>query len=239
MKRLMTAMVVVGLLGCPVTSVQAEGVGINATRIIYPADSHATTASVRNSSKETVYLMQVTVNADPAQKEAAPFLVTPPLFRMEPSSQNQVRIIKTGQVLPADRESLFWFTAKAIPLSPESGNPSGKQITGGVQFALAHTIKLMYRPSGLPVSSEQGFGSLRFKPTVEGITVTNPSPYYITFASLKVGGQELMTKQQKENMLSPFSALFLPLKGAHYPAKVSWRVINDLGGESTYQGEIP
>ncbi|WP_236548173.1 fimbrial biogenesis chaperone [Photorhabdus hindustanensis] len=212
--------------------------GIDATRIIYRADSYAATALLRNSSKEAVYLMQVTVSSIPDGSKTAPFLVTPPLFRMEPGSQNQVRIIKTGQALPADRESLFWFTAQAIPLSTQSNNLSGKQISGGVQV-LANTIKLMYRPSGLPVAPEKGFGALRFKTTAEGITITNPSPYYITFTSLKVGGQELMTKQQKENMVSPFSTLFLPLKGVHYPAKVSWTVINDLGGGSTYQEEIP
>ncbi|PQQ23789.1 molecular chaperone [Photorhabdus hindustanensis] len=238
MKRLMTAMMVAGLLGCPITSSQAERVGIDATRIIYRADSYAATALLRNSSKEAVYLMQVTVSSIPDGSKTAPFLVTPPLFRMEPGSQNQVRIIKTGQALPADRESLFWFTAQAIPLSTQSNNLSGKQISGGVQV-LANTIKLMYRPSGLPVAPEKGFGALRFKTTAEGITITNPSPYYITFTSLKVGGQELMTKQQKENMVSPFSTLFLPLKGVHYPAKVSWTVINDLGGGSTYQEEIP
>ncbi|QXF34900.1 hypothetical protein CE143_18335 [Photorhabdus luminescens] len=238
MKRLMTAMMMAGLLGCPITSTQAERVGIDATRIIYRADSYAATALLRNSSKEAVYLMQVTVSSIPDGSKTAPFLVTPPLFRMEPGSQNQVRIIKTGQALPADRESLFWFTAQAIPLSTESNNLSSKQISGGVQV-LANTIKLMYRPSGLPVAPEKGFGALRFKTTAEGITITNPSPYYITFTSLKVGGQELMTKQQKENMVSPFSTLFLPLKGVHYPAKVSWTVINDLGGGSTYQGEIP
>ncbi|WP_391528736.1 molecular chaperone [Photorhabdus akhurstii] len=239
MKKFMTAMMVASLLGGTVTAAQAGGVSIDATRIIYPADRHAATASLRNSSKETVYLMQVAVNTAPEQKKAAPFVITPPLFRMEPGSQNQVRIIKTGQALPTDRESLFWFTAKAIPLSTESDKHSRQSVSGGIQFALAHTIKLMYRPSGLPVSSEQGFGSLRFKPTAEGITVTNPSPYYITFASLKIGGQELMTKQQKANMVSPFSALSFPFKGAHYPAKVSWTVINDLGGSSSYQGEIP
>ncbi len=239
MKRLMTAMIVTGLLGCTATEAAAGGVSIDTTRIIYQTDSHAASTSVRNSSRKAVYLIQVTVSADPDRKKAAPFVVTPPLFRLEPGIQNQVRIIKTSKALPADRESLFWFTAQAIPLSPEPGNVTRQQITGGVQIAIANTIKLMYRPSGLPVSSEQGFGSLRFKPTAEGITVTNPSPYYITFSSLKVGGQELMTKQQKENMVSPFSALSFPFKGAHYPAKVSWTVINDLGGESSYQGEIP
>ncbi|MFD0706237.1 fimbrial biogenesis chaperone [Photorhabdus akhurstii] len=239
MKKFMTAMMVASLLGGTVTAAKAGGVSIDATRIIYPADRHAATASLRNSSKETVYLMQVAVSTAPERKKAAPFVVTPPLFRMEPGSQNQVRIIKTGQALPTDRESLFWFTAKAIPLSHESDKHSRQSVSGGIQFALAHTIKLMYRPSGLPVSSEQGFGSLRFKPTAEGITVTNPSPYYITFASLKIGGQELMTKQQKENMVSPFSALSFPLKGVHYPTKVSWTVINDLGGSSSYKGEIP
>ncbi len=230
---------VAGLLGGTVTAAQAGGVSIDTTRIIYLADSHAATASVRNSSKEAVYLMQMTVSTAPQEGKAAPFLVTPPLFRLEPGNQNQVRIIKTGQELPADRESLFWFTAQAIPLSPEIDNPSRQQVTGGVQIAIANTIKLMYRPHGLPVSPEQGFGSLRFKPTAAGITVTNPSPYHITFTSLKVGGQELMTKQQKENMVSPFSALSFPLKGVHYPAKVSWTVINDLGGSSSYKGEIP
>ncbi|WP_387463615.1 molecular chaperone [Photorhabdus sp. RM323S] len=238
MKRLIRAMIVTGLLGGSVTSAQAEGVGINTTRIIYPADSHATTASVSNTSKEAVYLMQVTVSSTFEGDKTAPFLVTPPLFRIEPDSQNQVRIIKTGPSLPADRESLFWFTAKAIPLSSESDNRSRKNVSGGIQFAIANTIKLMYRPSGLSVSPEQGFGSLRFKPTAAGITVTNPSPYYITLTSLKVGGQEVMM-QQKANMVSPFSDLSLLLKGGHYPAKVSWTVINDLGGESTYQGEIP
>ncbi|NDL00404.1 fimbria/pilus periplasmic chaperone [Photorhabdus bodei] len=238
MKRLMTAMIVAGLLGCPVTSAQAEGVGINTTRIIYPADSRATTASVSNTSKEAVYLIQATVSSTSAGDKTAPFLVTPPLFRMEPNSQNQVRIIKTGPTLPADRESLFWFTAKAIPLSSESDNRSQRNVSGGIQFAIANTIKLMYRPSGLSVSPEQGFGSLRFKPAAAGITVTNPSPYYITLTSLNVGGQEVMM-QQKANMVSPFSDLSLLLKGGRYPAKVSWTVINDFGGESTYQGEIP
>ncbi|OWO79795.1 hypothetical protein B5C26_20020 [Photorhabdus luminescens] len=239
MKRLMTAMIMTGLLGGAVTAAQAGGVGIDTTRIIYPADRHAATASVHNSSKEAVYLMQMTVSTTPEGGMIAPFLVTPPLFRLEPGSQNQVRIIKTGQALPADRESLFWFTAKAIPLSTESDKHSRQSVSGGIQIALAHTIKLMYRPQGLPISAEKGFGTLHFKPTAEGIMVTNPSPYYITFTSLKVGGQELMTKQQKANMVSPFSALSFPLKGAHYPAKVSWTVVNDLGGESSYQGEIP
>ncbi len=239
MKRLMTTIIVAGLLGSSVTATGAGGVSIDTTRIIYPADSHAAATSVRNSSQEAVYLMQMTVSTTPKGDKTAPFLVTPPLFLMEPGGQNQVRIIKTGQPLPADRESLFWFTAQAIPLSLKPDNPSGKQVTGGVQIATANTIKLMYRPSGLPVLPEQGFGSLRFKPTVSGITITNPSPYYITFTSLKVGGQELMTQQQKEDMVSPFSVLFFSLKGIHYPAKVSWTVINDLGGKSSYQGEIP
>ncbi|PQQ42012.1 molecular chaperone [Photorhabdus luminescens] len=239
MKRLMTAMMVTGLLGGSVTAAQAGGVSIDTTRIIYSADRHAATTSVRNNSKEAIYLMQMTVSSTPEGGKTTPFLVTPPLFRLEPGNQNQVRIIKTGQALPTDRESLFWFTAKAIPLSHEPGNVTGQQVTGGIQIALAHTIKLMYRPSGLPIGPEKGFGALRFKPTDTGITVTNPSPYYITFTSLKVGGHELMTQKQKENMVSPFSALSFPLKGVHYPTKVSWTVINDFGGSSSYKGEIP
>ncbi|WP_290030871.1 fimbria/pilus periplasmic chaperone [Photorhabdus laumondii] len=80
MKRLMTAMMVAGLLGCPITSSQAERVGINATRIIYRADSYAATALLRNSSKEAVYLMQVTVSSIPdGSKDCAIFSGSPPV----------------------------------------------------------------------------------------------------------------------------------------------------------------
>ncbi len=47
----------------------------------------------------------------------APFLITPPLFRLDAKQENVLRIIRTGGNLPADRESLFWLNIKSIPSS--------------------------------------------------------------------------------------------------------------------------
>nr|MDQ6119426.1 fimbria/pilus periplasmic chaperone [Klebsiella pneumoniae subsp. pneumoniae] len=50
-------------------------------------------------------------NTQTDPKSAVPFMVTPPLFRLEPNSQNSVLIVRNGAAqLPADRESVFYLS---------------------------------------------------------------------------------------------------------------------------------
>jgi len=233
-KRLITTMMVASAGLFPLLSL-AGGVGINATRIIYPSQSQSVSTSVRNNDTQTTYLTQVGVSATP-DGGSAPFVATPPLFRMEPGTQNQVRIVKTGGQLPADRESLFWFTMQAIPSAKEV-NGGSTRLTGATQIALGTTIKLIYRPEGLPMPPEKGFGLLQFSRAVNGIKITNPSPYYVSFFSFKVGGRELISSAQPIKMVAPKSTVVMSAKGLTFPVKVSWSAIDDIGGERHYQGE--
>ncbi|WP_237742372.1 fimbria/pilus periplasmic chaperone, partial [Yersinia pestis] len=44
-----------------------------------------------------------------------PFMVTPPVFRVEPGKGQTVRMIYNGMALPQNKESVFWFNMLEIP----------------------------------------------------------------------------------------------------------------------------
>ncbi|WP_159225556.1 fimbria/pilus periplasmic chaperone, partial [Klebsiella pneumoniae] len=86
---------------------------------VYDGDKKEASASIRNTEKSGVYLVQSWVdNGERGGK--APFIVTPPLFRINPGEENMLRIIRTGGNLPPDRESVFWINVKSIPATDDS-----------------------------------------------------------------------------------------------------------------------
>lgn len=92
----------------------AGGIVLGGTRLIYPMDAKQATLSVRNSSQETSYLVQSwTENAQ--GNKSTDFIITPPLYVSNPGDQNMLRVIFGGPSLPQDRETLYYFNAKAIP----------------------------------------------------------------------------------------------------------------------------
>lgn len=88
---------------------QAEGFGINATRLIYPQGAPSISVTVRNTLAATPYLVQTGISRMQHKYEPAPFSVTPPLFRLEAGSTNQIRIVAQNVNAPNNHESVFFF----------------------------------------------------------------------------------------------------------------------------------
>ncbi|WP_145520224.1 fimbrial biogenesis chaperone [Yersinia mollaretii] len=212
---------------------QAEGFGINATRLIYPQGVPSISVTVRNTLTATPYLVQAGVSRAQHQHEPAPFSVTPPLFRLEAGGTNQIRIVAHNVNAPNDRESIFYFHASAIPAStqPESGSQRAG-VSGTVQFGVGNIIKLFYRPSGLASSSAAAQRDLQFSRVKEGIQVSNNSPYFVSFSSLKVGGQAIKLDTPAALMIAPFSNQTYPSSASK--GTVQWQTINDEGGINVF-----
>lgn len=203
-------------------SVQAQaGIVIGGTRVIYNGDKKETSASVRNPEKSGVYLVQSWMDSG-EQGGKAPFIVTPPLFRINPGEENMLRIVRTGGNLPQDRESVFWLNVKSIPATDDS-----KPRTNVLQVVVKSRLKLFYRPAGLEGQPESAYHQLSVARSGNQLTVSNPTPYYVTLFTLKVDGQEI----KEADMVPPKgSASFtLPSAGA---SSVSWQAISDYGGIS-------
>ncbi|MDX7626765.1 fimbrial biogenesis chaperone [Enterobacter bugandensis] len=230
----------VALLGAPLAGWTA-GFGINATRLIYPEGASSINVTVRNTLSDKPYLVQAAISSKQDVQTATPFTVTPPLFRLEPQSTNQLRIAFTGQPLSGDRESVFYLHATAIPTSPQR-DPAQQHndVQAQLRFGVGNIIKLFFRPASLTGSSAEAQGGLQFSRVAGGLKVTNPSPYFVNLADLMVNGQHLALDTPAALMLTPFGSHVWPVNTPLATGKrVQWKTINDTGGTDAFSATLP
>lgn len=222
-----------GLSVISLEQANAAGININATRVVITQESGTAILTTNNSSTKP-YLMNIRFSRTVGGHEETPFVASPPLYRLEPHGSNSVKVLaQNTSMLPRDRESLFYLSAVGIPSSnPLSPNGEG-YLSGGVSYAVGNTIKLFYRPDGLPSSALDAIKGLTFSKTTGGITVSNPSPYHVSLAALQLNGQKVTFTASVPSMLPPFGSVLYHIRTA-YPisqaGKAEWQGINDQGG---------
>ncbi|WON77480.1 fimbria/pilus periplasmic chaperone [Serratia sp. UGAL515B_01] len=207
---------------------------ISGTRVIFPGSEKE--VLVRTNNKGTTpALVQVWVDDGDTNPNLdnvkTPFVVTPPVYRVEPGKGQSVRMIYNGMALPQDRESLFFFNMLEIP-------PKAKDADQGQKLELAFRtrIKIFYRPTGIEESSsENERDKLKWEVVSDaqrgiGFKVTNPTAYYFSFDSVIVmsDGRKITLNS---DMVPPIGSKVL------YPAQkltgavssLEFKLINDYG----------
>ena len=220
------------VLLCWAISAAQASVIIGGTLIIYPADQRQVSVELINKGDSPV-LVQSWVDegdgqSDP-QLQPAPFVIIPPLVRMEPQRTQALRIMFTGADLPHDRESLFWLNVLEVPPRPDSGSVAENYL----QFAVRSRIKLFYRPPGLqPDSQSEAAGKLVWRRDGSWLVVRNPSPYYITLIEARIGTQALPV-----TMLAPYASEHMAIPpGAE--GEISYSHLNDYGGREALKADL-
>lgn len=206
------------LLSMSVTAAQA-GVVIGGTRLIYDGGKKESSLSVNNPDK-TPYLIQSWVEVTGGGAEKAPFMITPPLFRLDGGQQNVLRVIRAGGNLAGDKESLYWMNIKAIPASEK------KEGQNTLQVAVKTRIKLIYRPEGMKGVPEDVTDQLKWQRSGGQLQVTNPTPFYMNFQEVLVGGKEI----KDVTFVAPMSTASFALPAGTSGSSVSWKIISDYGG---------
>lgn len=215
-----TNIVLALLLAFFAVQVQA-GIVIGGTRVIYNGEKKETSTSIRNQEKSGVYLVQSWIDTG-VKENKAPFIVTPPLFRINPGEENILRIVRTGGSLPEDRESVFWLNVKSIPATDDS-MPQNNVL----QIVVKSRLKLFYRPAGLEGAQDIAYKNLSVVRSGNHLTVSNPTPYYVTLFTLKVDGLEI----KEADMVPPKGSVSFALPSTT-ASTVSWQAISDYGGIS-------
>jgi fimbrial chaperone protein len=228
------ALLLASMVSMASTSVLASVV-LTGTRMIYPGNAHEKSIQLTNQDS-TPSVMQVWVDSgdegSTPETADAPFLVTPPLFRIEPNEGQLVRVVFTGEGLPQDRESVFYLNTMQIP-STDAANADRNQMV----VMLRNRIKLFYRPTGIKGNVEHVTDQLRFDVRQEGehwrVTAENLSAYYISMLGAKVISNEHEFPFEP-GMIAPFSTLEWVVKSSGLPVPLSLKVryvfINDYGG---------
>ncbi|MFC0308803.1 fimbria/pilus periplasmic chaperone [Gallibacterium trehalosifermentans] len=226
------------LLLLPMGMAQA-GIIILGTRVIYPAEQKSVNVKLENKNPKPALAQAWIDNGDPnvpPEQVKTPFVITPPLSRIEANKGQTLRITYTGDPLPTDRESIFYFNLLDIPPKPSA--QMRQENPNFLQIAVRSRIKLFYRPQSLPMSAEEAYQQVEWRVASERgkpvVIVNNKTPYYITYATIELKQGAKTAKAKDADMVAPFSQVSYPLSSAvSGQATVHWSVINDFGGKQS------
>ncbi|MEQ6279447.1 fimbrial biogenesis chaperone [Kluyvera huaxiensis] len=206
----------------PSFAANAQGIQLGRTRVIYDASKKEASLPLVNTEKELPWLIQSwVINSD--NKTRAPFIITPPLFRLDPKSEQTLRIMKSDNITKKNVESLYYLIVRMIP-----ANDRQDEKNNVLHLIYKTQIKLFYRPEGMDGRTEDACKNLRFSRSGQQLKIENTSNYHTVFSSLNVGSSKVQA-----DMVAPQSNLTLPLSTRGASPSVSWRCINDYGGTTT------
>ncbi|SDV01938.1 fimbrial biogenesis chaperone [Pseudomonas mucidolens] len=214
----------------------SAGVVITGTRLIYPADQKEITVKLNNNGTQPAltqsWIDTGSVESTPTSSKA-PFLLSPPVARIDPAKGQTLRVLFTGAPLAQDKESVFWLNVLEIPPKP--------QVAGDLnilQMAFRSRIKLFYRPVGLPGTATEAIEQMQWQlvPSRNGqglaLQAFNPSAFHVSLIELDlvVGAQRT---RSEDGMVAPGETrqFLLPALKARPvgAAQVEFNAINDYG----------
>lgn len=181
---------------------------LNGTRFIYDEGRKNIAIEIKNNSDKT-YGGQVWV--DNLKGNDVFFVPAPNLFKIRGEEKQLIRLLYVNDILPKDRESLFWLNVQEIPpvASADEGNV--------LAVALNTQVKLIYRPKVLAESREDAEKGL----TYNGSILKNPTPYYFALTQVSVNNTPLPLSKEIEQSIS----LFPPFSEVNLQRSLSGKVI--------------
>jgi P pilus assembly chaperone PapD len=204
---------------------------LSGTRVVFNGDKRNVSLTITNPS-DKAFAVQAWVNtAVDDQTTAVPFIVSPPLFRLNAGKEQQIQINGLPNTLPRDRESLFYFNAQEIPqVTANEGNQ--------LNIAIRTRIKFFYRPQELKDNPVDKLKELSWSVNKsEGkahLVVTNPSPFHVSFIRIEVIGSGKTLALDNTAMVAPLSTQRYDLKSVEPGPglQVKFSAITDYGGFS-------
>lgn len=226
MRNLLMAVTTSVLLAAPAVA----SIVITGTRVIYPSDAKEVSVKLNNAGKLPVlvqsWIDKGDVNAKP-ESIKVPFILTPPINRVEAGKGQTLRISYTGEALPTDKESVFWLNVLEIPAKSKASTAENY-----LQMAFRSRIKFFYRPVGLQGDANEAAKVVTWTAKGNALLANNPTPYYVSFVTLSAKGKKI-----EGSMVAPYSALTVKLPG-DAGSKVSGEYVNDYGAIRSFDAII-
>ncbi|WP_312045665.1 molecular chaperone [Erwinia sp.] len=221
-------------LGWSVFSFSA--IQILATRVILNEAEKEQSFTIRNTG-DMPSLVQIWLaeksNSSMAITNDIPLVITPPVARINANRSKVFRFFPTEEAATAlakDRESMFWINALDVPAIDDNAESGNK-----LDIAFRTRIKAFYRPAGLSGTLIEAAENLKWTVKKEKAkwtyTVTNDSPYHISFSRFTLlgdGDKELETLPGE--MIDPYSSKKIVFnRVSNNVVEMNYQYITDLG----------
>ena len=221
------------------------GINLIGTRIIYPASAKFVDITAENAGKQFAQMLawvdEGDINSTP-DTATAPFLLAPAVKVIGPGRKQILRISYNGGPLPSDRETIYYLNVTEIP--PRSAG-SSTELT--LQFSVRSRIKIFMRPLGLQGAPTAAAKNVSWElDAADGAVViraTNPSPYFVSMASVKLMRGDAMLADLDRGMVPPWGTSefradtgVADVSGA---TAVNYVYVNDYGGTEEFTFPLP
>ncbi|AFQ46486.1 molecular chaperone [Burkholderia cepacia] len=214
------------------------GVVVTGTRVIYPAGDREVTVKLDNTgalpSLVQAWVDDGDMHSGPG-KSQAPFILMPPVSRIDPGKGQTLRLVYTGEPLPQDRESLFWLNV--LDVAPQR---AAEEAVNSLQLAFRTRIKIFFRPNGLSAddaadaAKQLGWALTGARDGhARTLEATNRSPYHVTVLDVRIKHDGRAFQIDEGTTIAPGQShafrFDAPLPDVPQGTKFEYSTINDYG----------
>ena len=228
------------------SSLASAGIVITGSRVVYPAKDREVTVKMTNNAEEPS-LVQAWVDKGDSKltpdKADGPFLITPPITRVEPKKGQALRLVYTGdEAASKKQESVFWLNVLDVPPMPKDKEANFLQV------AVRSRLKIFYRPDGLPGSPSQAAEGLKWSiiqaPHGYALRARNDAAFHVSLAAvaLETNGKSYQVKPEDVKMVAPGASADFPVQGLNTPpgagTEVDFQWVNDWGTSQKLEAKL-
>ncbi len=193
---------------------KASGISVGGTRFVYEENKREIDIPIFNSDKEKPFLIQSWVSLFEGEGKA-PFIATPPLFRIEPNTHGSARISYIGESIGSNIEKIYLLNIKSIP-------PKDDSIENELQIIINSQFKLFLRPKDI---ASFDFEKVFLVEKSDGIMIDNRTPYHLSIKNIIANGEIV----DGARLIYPFKNDYILKKKMSKGNSIVVEFINDYG----------
>lgn len=204
--------------------------------IIFDAKKKLATYHIDNTDKKDPWLVQAWVENAEENKTNA-FVIAPEVFRVEPSSAFNVRILEK-ETLSVEHETLFWVVSHSLPNGNRNDNKVVDDNKVKAELNLAYRFKtpMIYRPAAI-ADLQPKPQLLQWSTGKDGkIQVYNPTPHIFYLKHIYYSGK-MHKGKGISYLIPPKKKSFIDIKMKNGDV-FKFGVVNDFGAVKEYEGTV-
>lgn len=203
------------------TSYSQSSIEINKDKFIFIESVNQEIIEINNKENNDYFIQSWVTHYDKENSNEIPFMVTPPLFKIEKDETFSLKIFKKDEIKEIDRETLYRINIKRIPILLNSDNNKNM-----LHVSINSVYNLIYRPISIEKDAKDAYKKIEFlKNKNNEFIINNPTPYFIALSSVYFN-RMLIVNESKT--IPPFKK-YNTKKIISENGYVKWKIFNQHG----------
>lgn len=196
---------------------------INKDKFIFIESNNQEIIEIKNNTDSDYFIQSWISYYDENNNDESPFMITPPLFKIEKDENYSLKIFKIDEIEKKDRETLYRINIKRIPVLSDSDESKNL-----LHISMNSVYNLIYRPISIEENAKDAYNKIEFlKNKNNEFIIKNPTPYFITLLNVSCNDVLLINKSKT---IPPFKKYNTKNK-IKKDGLIKWKTIDQFGVE--------